>query len=110
MCKNNKDYCGPSVVNFKTWLLSWLVPDNLWGIYIGDICQEHDAGYAKGGTEDDREFVDGVFSSSIESRVRHGLTSKGYKWTKAEAKAQTASKLYHIGVRVGGKEHFNYHD
>jgi len=110
MCKNNKDYCGPVVVNFKTWLLSWIVPDKLWGVYIGDLCEQHDIGYSRGGTEEDREREDREFGESIELRVRLKLTQKGYSWKKAEAKALAAGKLYYLGVHIGGKEHFTYHD
>lgn len=108
MCKNNKDYCGPVVVNFKTWLLSWLVPDNLWGVYIGDICQIHDQDYSKGGSEADRNGADTRFSTLIEIRVYRKLAEAGDK--KAWKKSLTAAKLYYIGVDLGGKEHFNYHD
>jgi hypothetical protein len=110
MCKNNKDHCGPTVVNFKTWLLSWLVPDNLWGVYIGDLCKLHDDAYAEGGNEEDKDNADYLFSEAIEIRVLSALTKTRMSWKKAYRKAQAAGKLYYLGVHIGGKEHFNYHD
>lgn len=110
MCKN-KDYCGPQVVNWYTWFLSLLVPDNLWGVYIGDICKEHDADYAIGGTEADRNQADEIFRDKIYNRIYDKLLVPGggpKALAKVKRKAHLGSKLYYIGVHVGGKKQFNY--
>jgi len=96
------------VVNFKTWLISWLVPDDLWGIYIGDLCEIHDEDYAKGGSEIDRSLADTKFRDRIAIRVYNKLLRNGIKWKKANKKATLAATIYYIGVDLGGKEHFNY--
>ena len=101
MCNKNEDHCGPMVVNWRTWLMSWFIPDDLWGIYIGDLCKIHDDGYERGGTEDDRLNRDSEFRHGIKKRLLNNLISK--------RKARNASDIYYIGVSLGGKEYFNYH-
>ena len=49
-----KDYCT-------------LSPDNIFGTYVGDICQKHDDGYSK--QEFERSYYDWVFFQRLENRV-----------------------------------------
>ena len=110
MC-NNKDYCGPKVTGWRTWLLSWLVPDSLWGVYIGDLCQTHDKGYDEGGTEAERndrdiEFRDGIYDRIVDKLLVRGSGPKAL--AKVKHKAHIGSKLYWLGVHFGGKKQFNY--
>lgn len=102
----NCDHCGPQVVNFRTWLLSWLIPDDLWGVYIGDLCKIHDNGYKAGGTYKDRLREDKQFQHAVELRISNKLKERGDKRWKR--KARLGSLIYYTGVRVAGAKQFNF--
>lgn len=102
MCKKNKktDRCGPQVVNWKTWILSKIIPDDLWGIDISEACGRHDAAYEKGGNQEAKDNADEDFRDEIKQMLLDGDIS--------ELKATGAATLYYIGVAIGGKEHFTW--
>lgn len=102
----NEDFCGPQVTNWWTWSISALVPDNLWGIYIGDLCQLHDAGYTDGGYEEDRLACDQDFRDAVRARLTLELKDNGRR--NVAMRAWAASQIYYIGVRQGGAKQFNY--
>jgi hypothetical protein len=115
MCKH-KDHCGPMIVNFKTWFLSKLVPDTLWGVDISRCCRLHDEDYTRGGTEKDRLIADTRFKERIFNKIyrtlyRTGDYEKNKKFNKGVLKkASRGSTLYFLGVRVGGSKQFNYRE
>lgn len=104
MVKKNKekkgDSCGPQVVDFKTWLLSLLVPDKLWGVNLSPACKDHDDAYELGGDLEAKAEADKRFKRAVYNRV---LVGTGSKW-----KAKVASTLYYLGVHLGGEAHFKW--
>lgn len=76
-----------------------LAPDFLPFIgFIGDCCEEHDADYARGGTEKDRERYDEKFRDCIQGKGKGQF-------------AFLVSRIYYKFVRWFGDEFgFNYHD
>jgi hypothetical protein len=104
--KTSIDHCGPKIKGFKSWLISFLVPDDLWGVYIGDICRVHDEDYSRGGDESDRLAADERFRDSLYIRLNTILMNQSEK--QIHRKALLGSKLYYFGVRSGGSAYFNY--
>lgn len=102
MCKKNKktDRCGPKVVNWKTWILSMIIPDDLWGIDISEACGRHDDAYSTGGDQTMKDNADEDFRDEIKAL----LTEGGISYLKATG----AADLYYLGVHIGGKEHFKW--
>lgn len=60
----------------------------------------HDDLYQRGGTEEDRKFADDVFL--------HGMLGTLVHIPKPILTEEEAHQMY-VGVRLGGKSHFNYH-
>lgn len=86
----NCDFCGPQVVDWKTRMLSFIIPDNLWGVYIGDLCEAHDFCYEIGGNEEDKLYADDLFRYQIFHRLLPETNM---------FKARLGANLYYYGVR-----------
>ena len=88
------------MVNWKTWILSKLIPDDLWGIDISAACGRHDTAYILVGDQAMKDYADEVFRDEIKTL----LTKGGISYLKATG----AADLYYLGVHIGGKEHFKW--
>lgn len=79
--------------------LSRLVPDTIWGIYVGIVGDIHDYSYWLGGTGKDRETADAVFYHNLLVLIEAhgGLLAPLRRWR---------SRKYYLALRVGGWAHF----
>lgn len=82
--------------------LSRLVPDTIWGIYVGIVGDIHDYSYwLGGGTDKDRETADAVFYRNLLAIIEAhgGLLAPLRRWR---------ARKYYLALRVGGWAHFNF--
>ena len=81
--------------------LSRLVPDTIWGIYVGIAGDIHDYSYWLGGTDEDRDTADAVFYHNLLVLIitHGGLLAPLRRWR---------ARKYYLALRVGGKAHFNF--
>lgn len=95
------DYCGPQGKGWFARLLSWLIPDKVFGVYLGACCAQHDYDYA---TDDRRKNADKEFRRCIACRFRSAAIQKSNKLAKRYKIAQgwVVKWWYYIGVRLGG--------
>jgi hypothetical protein len=70
----------------------------VFGIDIRLECREHDIAYEIGGTQVDKDRAD----MRLKRRVYKKLRQAGY--------SSLTAKLIYLGTRIGGGNHFNYHD
>lgn len=91
------DKCGPAGDSWIARLISWMVPDKVFGVDLSDCCAKHDDGYS---SERGRKAVDKEFRSCIKCRFRAAAirTGKHYKMVVAPLVAG----WYFVGVRLGG--------
>ena len=78
-----RDFCGPD-----NWIGRQLVPDTIFGRYVGECCKRHDADYAAGV---DREASDRRFRLCL--RCRAGVIVAYWYW----AFVRVFGGLYHRG-------------
>ena len=81
--------------------LSRLVPDTIWGLYVGIVGAIHDYSYWLGGTDKDRETADAVFYGNILAIIEAhgGILAPLRRWR---------ARKYYLALRVGGWAHFNF--
>ena len=81
--------------------LSRLVPDTIWGLYVGIVGDIHDYSYWLGGTDEDRDTADAVFYHNllVLSEAHGGILAPLRRWR---------ARKYYLALRVGGKAHFNF--
>jgi hypothetical protein len=90
MPEHKKDYCGSEGDGFLPRLISLLIRDTLFGVYLGECCKEHDLswqdGANKAGDEDFKDCIRCEFKRKFKHK-RLGLFVSG---------------IYFLGVRIGG--------
>ena len=81
--------------------LSRLLPDTIWGLYVGIVGDIHDYSYWLGGTDEDRETADAVFYRNLLVLIEAhgGLLAPLRRWR---------ARKYDLALRVGGWAHFNF--
>ena len=81
--------------------LSRLVPDTIWGLYVGIVGDIHDYSYWLGGSPEDRETADAVFYHNLLVLIEAhgGILAPLRRWR---------ARKYYLALRVGGKAHFNF--
>lgn len=79
--------------------LSRLVPDTIWGIYVGIVGDIHDYSYWLGGSPEDRETADAVFYHNLLAIIEAhgGILAPLRRWR---------ARKYYLALRVGGWAHF----
>ena len=82
------DYCGPTGSGWFVRFVSWLVPDKVFGVYLGCSCELHDRMYREGV---DRKLADRKFREYIRTEFAH-RKRLGY----------LVAYWYWAGVRIGG--------
>lgn len=61
--------CGPANSKFD------FVPDTIWGLYIGEVCNIHDYMYNEGRTLEDKKAADRIFLNNM-LRLIEGKTKR----------------------------------
>jgi hypothetical protein len=78
---------------------SSLVPDHMYGLYIGYCCYIHDYDYYLGQTEADRRFADERFKRNLRAMVRlEGGVFKPVRYLRVNT--------YYQSVRICGEQAF----
>jgi hypothetical protein len=95
------DKCGPAGDSWLARLISWLVPDKLFGVNLAECCAQHDIEYSN---SDRRKWADENFRICIKCKFKWYALQKGssvlYQWKRLQG--FIVSWWYFIAVRVAG--------
>ena len=89
------NHCGPTGWKAK------LVPNRIWGLYIGGCCDVHDFMYYAGETEEDRVRADNVLQANMYRRINKGTR---FRWLRRLRRHR--AKIYYIAVSKLGDNYF----
>jgi len=76
--------CGPGGVG------DWLVPDTMWGLWVGDACRQHDHDYRFGNGSSDEH------RKQCDTRMRLNMLMI----VNAQSKTKTFKALRHVRVNT----------
>ena len=88
------DYCGPAGDSKLAKAISAKIPDELFGVYLGDCCKEHD---------DDIDINGPNKSGDI--KFRSCIKCKIVKAVKFHWLAKAIAYSYYAGGRIGAARH-----
>lgn len=91
------DYCGPAGNGWLARLISWAVPDKVWGVDLSGCCADHDKDYQ---FSDRRKAADKAFRSCIKCRFRAAAIRTGKRYKRILG--PLVAGWYYVGVRLGG--------
>ena len=84
--------CGPK------GLCGYVIPDTIWGLYIGDVCDIHDFQYETGSTHEDKESADRSFLYNMLRLIEAAGGPAILKWLRR----RRAMKYYRAVCAFGG--------
>lgn len=85
--------CGPAGWKYD------VVPDTIYGLYIGDCCDIHDWMYNEGVTAYHKFEADKVFKKNVYKKIKaHSFWLRGVRRARFH--------WYWLGVTKGGDEHY----
>jgi len=84
------DFCGPYGDHWFIKLISKLIPDEIFGVYLGSCCEEHDKDIVTNGPN---KHGDELFESCIRCQLSAHL--------KSNLLVNIVAFIYYVGGRVG---------
>jgi hypothetical protein len=100
------DYCGYEGDHFLLRIMARLVPDKVFGVYLGDCCKDHDLNYDEKGPN---KSADIKLRNCIKCRLMEKFRGVGeigvlpsLKRVVVSAMVTLIAQAYYLGVRVGG--------
>ncbi len=85
-----------------------LVPDTMYGLFVGHCCWPHDCRFEIGGNEEDFQYANDMMYLDLKNWIRsRDHWRRGWNWALRPLALRRARK-YYLAVCLGGRLSFNF--